>query len=158
MDINQKWSFGSNCVEKGRAWNVVWVAILAFAAGSLATSYFGRLRQVRADNNRIFELSVYHAVPGKVPALEARFREASKLQAKHNLNIIGYWVPNDDPKWADTFIYIVAAPNRKELETNWQEFHADPAFQEYVKSEQAEKLIERVDSTYMRATEFSALR
>jgi hypothetical protein len=46
---------------------------------------------VRADSNRAFELRIYHAVPGKVPALETRFRDtASKLLAKHGLKAVGY--------------------------------------------------------------------
>jgi hypothetical protein len=133
-------------------------ALVSFVAGSLVTLHLMHLNQVRADSNRVFQLNVYHAVPGKVPALEERFRSASKLQAKHNLNVLGYWVPDDDPAWANTFIYIVAASSRKEMEKNWDAFHADPAFQEYVKSEHADKLIERVDETYMRPTDYSALR
>ena len=38
----------------------------------------------------------------KVPALEARFREASKLLARHDLNVVGYWVPDVDPAWDNT--------------------------------------------------------
>jgi hypothetical protein len=117
-----------------------------------------KANQVRADSNRVFELNVYHAVPGKAPALEERFSDASKLIAKHNLNVIGYWVPNQDPAWADTFIYIVAAPSREEMEKNWDAFHADPEFQKYRKAEDAEKLIEKVDSTYMRPTDYSAIK
>jgi hypothetical protein len=141
-----------------KAWFVCGLALASFAAGSVITARLMQLNQVRAHSNRVFELNVYHTVPGKVPALEERFRDASKLQAKHNLNVIGYWVPNGDPAWANTFIYIVAASSREEAKTNWDEFHADPEFQKYVKSEHADKLIDRVDSTYMRPTDFSALR
>jgi hypothetical protein len=143
---------------KFKAWVVCGTALVSFAAGSLITAHLTHLSQVRADSNRVFELLVYHAVPGKVPALESRFRDASKLQAKHDLNVVGYWVPDDDPAWDNTFIYIVASPSRDEAKKNWDAFHADPAFQEYVKSEQANKLIEKVDSTYMRPADFSAMR
>ena len=44
------------------------------------------------------------------------------------------------------------------MEKNWNAFHADPEFQEHVKAERANKLIERVDSTYMRPTDYSALK
>jgi hypothetical protein len=59
------------------------------------TAHLTHLREVRADSNRVFQLEIYHAVPRKVPALEERFRSASKLQAKHDLNVVGYWVPVD---------------------------------------------------------------
>ncbi|MGD0437332.1 MAG: NIPSNAP family protein [Bryobacteraceae bacterium] len=133
-------------------------ALISFAAGSLVIAHLTHLNQVRADSNRVFELNVYHAVPGKVPALEARFRDASKLLAKHDLKIVGYWVPNDDPAWGNTFIYIVAHPSREDAEKNWASFHADPAFQEYVKSERTEKLIEKVDTTFMRPTDYSPMK
>jgi hypothetical protein len=35
---------------------------------------------------------------------------------------------------------------------------ADPATQELLKSEQADKLLEKVDSTYMRPTDFSPMK
>jgi hypothetical protein len=49
-------------------------------------------------------------------------------------------------------------PSREEAEKNWGAFHADPAFQKYRQAENAEKLIEHVDSTYMRATNYSAMK
>ena len=143
---------------KFKRWTVCGIALASFAAGSLITARLAHMTQVRADSNRVFELNVYHAVPGKVPALEARFRDASKLLAKHDLKIVGYWVPNDDPAWGNTFIYIVAHPSREDAEKNWASFHADPAFQEYVKSERTEKLIEKVDTTFMRPTDYSPMK
>jgi hypothetical protein len=61
------------------------------------------LREVRADGNRVFELLIYHTVPGKGPALESILRDA-EMPAKYNLNVAGYWVPNEDPAWNNTFI------------------------------------------------------
>jgi len=143
---------------RSKAWMVCVTALVSSAVGALTTARLIHLRHVRADSNRVFELNVYHAVPGKVPKLEDRFREASKLIAKHNLDVIAYWVPDSDPAYADTFVYIVAAPSREEMEKNWDSFHADPDFQKYRTAEKTEKLIEKVDSTYMRATDFSAIR
>jgi hypothetical protein len=96
-----------------------------------------------------------------VPALEERFRSASQLQAKHHLDVIGYWVPTDSTlgaAFANTFVYLVAHANQEEATKNWDAFHSDPAFQEYVKSEAAEKLIEGVDSTFMRPTDYSVMK
>ena len=67
----------------------VGTALLSFAAGSLLTARLMHLNQVRADSNRVFQLMVYHTLPGKVPALESIFRDVSKLQAKHDLNVVG---------------------------------------------------------------------
>ena len=143
---------------KFKGWGACGTALVSFSAGSLITANLTHLKQVRADRNRVFELDVYHAVPGKVPDLESRFRGASKLLAKHDLNVVGYWVPNDAPAWANTFIYLVAHSSREQGEKNWEAFHADPAFQTFRRSENADKLIERVDETYMRPTDYSAMK
>jgi hypothetical protein len=137
-------------------------ALVSFAAGSLLTARLMHSEQVRADGNRVFQLMVYHTLPGKAPALESIFRDVSKLQAKHHLDVVGYWAPNDDPAWTNTFIYLVAHPSREEAKKNWDALHADPAFPEYRK--QAALLIEKagdeykVDQVYMRPSDFSAMK
>ncbi len=150
LSVLNRWKF--------KGWKICIAALVSFAAGSLLTAHLTHLSQVMAESNRVFELDIYHVVPGKVPALESRFREASKLLAKHNLNVVGYWVPNDDPAWNNTFIYLVAHSSREEGEKNWDAFHADPAFQEFRKSENADKLIDKVEETYMRPTDYSTLK
>src|SRR5271155_1562302 len=55
---------------KFKRWTVCGIALVSFAAGSLITARLAHINQVRADSNRVFELRVYHAVPGKLPALE----------------------------------------------------------------------------------------
>jgi hypothetical protein len=137
-------------------------ALISFAAGSVVTGRLMHLQQVRADSNRVFQLMVYHTLPGKVPALESIFRDVSTLQAKHNLNVVGYWVPDGDAAWANTFVYIVAHPSREEAKQNWDALHADPAFPQYRK--QAALLLEKtgeeykVDEVFMRPTDFSATK
>lgn len=136
--------------------------LLAFAAGSLLTAYFLRPQPVSAAGDRVFELMIYHTLPGKVPALESIFRDVSKMQEKYNLKVIGYWVPNEDPAWANTFVYLVAHPNRDDANKNWHALHADTAFPPY--REAAAKILEKtddnyhVDEIYMRPSDFSALK
>jgi hypothetical protein len=135
------------------------LALVSFAAGSLLTARLAYVNQVRADANRVFELRVYHAVPGKLPALESRFRDtASKLLAKHDLKAVGYWVPLDAPASDNTFIYLLVHPSREQANKNWDAMRADPDFQAMGKSEQAEKLVEKVEATYMRPADFSPMK
>ncbi len=145
--------------SKGRT--VCAIALLSFAAGSLVTARLAHINQVRADSNRVFEMHVYHTVPGKVPALESQFRDRqSKLLAKHDLKIVGYWVPEGTPDWDNTFIFLVAHSSREEAKKNWDAMRADPDFQELIRenSEQASKLVEKVDVLYMRPTDFSPMK
>ena len=143
-------------------WKFLATAVVSFAAGSLLTARMTHLEQVRAESHRVFELMVYHAAPGKAQALESVFRGVSKLQAKHRLNVIGYWVPEGNPAWKDTFIYLVAHPSLDEAKRNWDALHADPAFPPY--RDAAEPLIQQVkgeyqvDEVYMRPTDYSAMK
>jgi NIPSNAP len=127
-------------------WILLTVALVSFAAGSLFTARPARPERARAESSHVFELMIYHSEPGKVPALESIFRDVAKLQAKYMLNVVGYWVPNEDPSWRDTFVYLVVHPSRKEADVNWHALHTDPAFLPYRKS--AEPLIEKVNGDY----------
>jgi NIPSNAP len=147
-------------VWKFNGWSFCGIALVAFAAGSLTTARWMHVNRVSAASDRVFELCVDHAVPDKVPALESQFRDTwSKRLAKHDLKVVGYWVPEGaPPTWDNTFIYLVAPSSREEAKKNWDAMRADPAFQEALKSEQANKLVEKIDSTYMRPADFSPMK
>ena len=126
------------------------VALVYLVVGTLIVA----ADEVGTNSNRVFELRVYHVVPGKMQALEARFRDTtSKLLTKHDLKVVGYWVGDDN-----TFIFLVAHTSKEEAKKNWDAFRADLDFQEMAKSEQKEKLVEKIDSTYMRPTDYSPMK
>lgn len=140
-------------------WLIFGMAMIAFAGGSLVTGRLGGRERVRAASDRVFELRVYHALPGKLPALESRFREkTSKILARHNLNVVGYWVSDAGSASENEFIWVVAHSSWEEGKKNWDAMGADPEFQEMVKAEQAEKLVEKVEVTQMRPTDFSGMK
>lgn len=145
---------------KSKGWSVCSIALISFAAGSIITARLMQVNQVWANSNRVFELRVYHAVPGKLPAMESRFRDTtSKLLAKHDLSVVGYWVADSTaPAWDNTFIFLIVHPSREEAKENWDAMAADPAFQEVGKSERADKLLEKAETTYMHPTDFSPMR
>lgn len=145
--------------SKANRWTVLAVAVLSFTAGSLITTRLAHIDEVRADSDHVYELRVYHTLPGKVPALETRFRDiASKLLAKHNLKVVGYWVPEGTPDWDNTFIYVVEHSSRLSAKENWDAMKADPGLQELIRSEQTNKVVEKIDGTYMRPTDFSPMK
>jgi NIPSNAP len=105
----------------------------------------------------VYELRVYHANEGKLDALLARFRDHTiAIFNRHGLKLVGFWTPTDDPLKGRTLIYILKHPSREAATANWKSFHDDP---EWVKvstaSEVNGKLVEKVDSTYMKLTDFS---
>ena len=146
-----------------RGWKLCATAVASFACGSAITAHLAHVQEVKANSNRVFELMVYHTEPGKVPSLESIFKDVSKLQAKHGLNAIGYWVPDDDsPAWKDTFVYLIVQSSQDEAQKNWDALHADPEFPPYRNA--AVPLIEKVngafnvDEVFMHPTDFSALK
>jgi hypothetical protein len=129
---------------------------LSFAAGSLLTRQFS----VHAQDSRVFELRVYHTYPGRLAALESRFRDHTiAIFNRHHITSVGYWTPQDSPQKDNTLIYIVAHESRESGKKNWAEFGADPEWQQVSKASEADgKIVEKVDSTYMDPTNFSQIK
>jgi hypothetical protein len=140
-----------------KRWAVCGVGLVSLAAVVLATVRLTQQQQVEADSNRVFELRIYHVVPGKLPVMESRFRDkTSKILARHNLNVLGYWETEDGSD--NSFIFLLAHASREDAKKNWEAMRVDPEFQEILKSEQAEKTLEKADVTFMRPTDFSPLK
>jgi hypothetical protein len=109
------------------------------------------------SSTEVFELRVYHAAEGKLPALLARFRDhTDKLFARHGLKSVAYWTPADEPQKNNTLIYILQHPSREAAAANWKAFQDDPDWKSVkAKSEENGPLTVKIDSTYMAYTDFS---
>jgi hypothetical protein len=110
-------------------------------------------------DQRVFELRTYHAAPGKMAALHARFRDHScRLLRKHGMTLLGFWVPLDPAEADQKLFYLVAYPSRAAAEQSWAAFRADPDWQAVKEaSERDGKLVERIDSVFLNPTDYSAL-
>ena len=106
---------------------------------------------------KVYELRIYHVVPGKLDNLIARFRDhTDKLFAKHGMKSVAYWTALDEPVKSSTFFYILEHPSREAAATNWRAFAADVEWQTVrAKSEENGKLLEKIDSTFLTLTDFS---
>jgi hypothetical protein len=106
----------------------------------------------------VYELRVYHAYEGKLDDLLKRFREhTTRLFEKHGMKNVAYWTPLDEPLKGKTLIYILAHPSREVAASNWKAFGDDPEWQKVRDQSEANgKLVEKVDSTFMALTDFSA--
>jgi len=114
---------------------------------------------VAADkpDTRLFEMRVYYAKPGKLDALNARFRDHTlKLFAKHGMTSLGYFVPINNTE--NKLVYFLAFADRAAHDAAWKAFGADPDWKAAAKeSEKNGKLIDHISNTFLTATEFSAL-
>jgi len=82
----------------------------------------------------VYELRVYHAPPGKLGELLARFREHTlKLFEKHGMKSVAYWTPVDEPEKSNTLIYILQHPSREAAAANWKSFQDDPEWKSVTK-------------------------
>lgn len=105
----------------------------------------------------VYELRVYHAAPGKLQDLLARFRDhTDKLFERHGMKSVAYWTPSDEPQKREVLIYILVHPSREAATANWKAFQEDADWKSVrEKSEENGKLVEKVDSTFMELTDFS---
>ena len=108
----------------------------------------------------VFELRTYTTLEGKLPALLARFRDhTTKLFEKHGMKNVGYWVAADAPKSQNTLIYVLRHESREAAKKSWDAFRADPAWvKARTESEAGGKIVEKAESVYMTATDFSSMK
>ena len=120
-----------------------WVASLAVLAAD------------KPGDNRCYELRAYYAAPGKLDALNARFRNHTmQIFEKHGMVNIGYWMPADNPD--NKLIYVLAFPSRDAAKKSWADFSKDPDWQNVLaESEAGGRLVTKVDSVFMAPTDYS---
>ena len=128
-------------------------AILPFALVTALTALTAC--STAAADTRCYEMRIYYAAPGKLDALNTRFRDHTcKLFEKHGMVNIGYWLPVTNTE--NKLVYLLAYPSREAREKSWKEFMADPDWQTASKaSEKDGKLVLKADSVFLAATDFS---
>ena len=128
--------------------------------GVLLIAMLVALEAMAADGGgAIYELRTYTTHEGRLPALEARFRDHTmRLFEKHGMTSIGYWIPVDRP---NTLIYIISHASRDAVEGNWKAFITDPQWREVARESQKDGpiLVEGgIESQFMTATDYSPIR
>lgn len=106
-------------------------------------------------DTRVFEMRTYYAAPGKLDALNARFRDHTcKLFEKHGMTNLGYWMPIENPE--SKLIYVLAYPSREARDASWKAFGADADWNKAKsESEKDGKLVAKVEQLFFTALEFS---
>ncbi len=110
------------------------------------------------QDTRCFEMRVYYAAEGKLDALHKRFRDHTcKLFEKHGITNLGYFVPvGDNPE--RKLIYFLAYPSLDARNAAWKAFMADPDWQKAYKASEVDgKLVAKVETVYLGATDYSPL-
>ncbi len=110
----------------------------------------------KKPDTRVYEMRIYYANPGKLDALNARFKNHTvKLFAKHGMTNVGYLVPVGDNK-DEKLVYFLSYPSKDARTKSWKDFGADPDWKKAAaESEKDGKLVKKVESKFLTATEYS---
>ena len=110
--------------------------------------------QAGDSTKKVYELRTYHTFAGKLPELQARFRDHThSIFTRLGMKVATYWIPIHEP---DTLIYIIEHDSEDDAKQKWQTFIQDP---QWVKAYQASikngKLVESIDVVFMQKADFS---
>ncbi len=130
--------------------------IACCAALTAAVALFAGVDSVSAaeDEALVYELRTYVCLPGRLPALHARFKNHTmKLFEKHGMKNIMYWTPEGKD---DTLVYVIAHKSRAAADASWKAFIEDPEWHKARdESEKDGKIVMKVERQYLTPTEYS---
>ena len=85
-----------------RRWSLAAAAAGMCAAGFALRGEVGTSPASAQSADRVFELQIYTAPPGKIEAMKARFKDhVVPMFEKHGMTVIGFWTAADAPKSAE---------------------------------------------------------
>jgi len=147
-------------MTKRRGLLALTVTVVFVAGFSLGSVFQSRSVASAQGSATVFELRTYTAPEGKLPELQARFRNHTmRIFNKHNMTSIGYWVPQDAPNSQNTLIYVLAHPSREAAKKNWADFQADSEWQKVSTESQVNgRIVSKVESVFMDPTDYSPIK
>jgi hypothetical protein len=106
----------------------------------------------------IYEMRSYEVNPGKLPALNARFRDHTLgFFEKHGIKVIGFWEAIIGT--SNVLHYIVAFESLAHRENAWSAFQADPGWQRVrAETERDGPINRRVRNEIWQPTDYSPLK
>jgi hypothetical protein len=124
------------------------------------TDFSPVVRPESSSAPRVFELRTYHAAPGKLDELLARFRDhTTALFTKHGMAQFGYWLHTEKKDGAgEVLVYILAHRSTEAAEASFKAFRADS---DWIKAKAASEVNgsltvkDGVQSVFMVPTDFS---
>jgi hypothetical protein len=107
----------------------------------------------------IYELRVYHCIPGRLPALLKRFETITLgIWERHGIRQAGFWTTLVGPS-NQTLTYLLAWDSLAERETKWNAFASDPEW--LAKRAETEKdgaIVSTLSNEFLLPTSFSSVK
>jgi hypothetical protein len=109
--------------------------------------------------NMLYEMRVYYCLPGRLPALNKRFSEATlKIWERFGIRQVGFftdYIGDNNQK----LTYILAWESLAERETKWNAFQADPEWQKKrAESEADGPIVAHLATSILAPTAYSQLK
>ncbi len=106
----------------------------------------------------IYELRIYDAIPGKLPALNDRFANITMgYFKKYGINVVGFWT--DEVGVSNRLTYMLAFNDMAHRDQAWGAFRADgERVQAFAETERDGPLVARVQNTILRPTSYSPMQ
>lgn len=106
----------------------------------------------------IYELRTYYAAPGKMDALNKRFREHTcDIFERHGMTVVGFWTP--EGREQEVLTYILGFEDAGHMSKCWESFAGD---EEWINvrndSEVNGELVTKFESTVLIPTDYSAIK
>jgi uncharacterized protein YbaA (DUF1428 family) len=115
-----------------------------------------------AKPGSLYELRTYTTNKGKLPNLNARFRDHTiRLFKKHGMHNVLYTTPTDEKTKDNTLVYVIAHKNREAANASWKAFGSDPAWRKVAKESQLDGRIlikGGVKRLYLKTTNYSPVK
>lgn len=107
----------------------------------------------------IYEWREYRIVPGRMPAIKARFRDVtSKFFQKHGIEVVGYWESEIGGDTSSLY-YMVAWKDLAHRQEVWSAFASDPEWLEAkAETEKEGPIVAGIVSMILRPTDFSPMQ
>jgi hypothetical protein len=106
----------------------------------------------------IYEMRIYDAMPGKLPALNDRFAKITLgYFEKHGIKSVGYWT--DVIGTSGRLTYMLAFDDLAHRDRAWAAFGADQErLAAFAETEKNGLLVARVENRIMRPTDYSPMK
>jgi NIPSNAP len=110
--------------------------------------------------DRVFELRTYTCLPDRLPNLITRFKDHTvKLFEKHGMENIVYFTSIEKDNGQSKLVYLLAHKSEEEATKSWAAFRSDPIWiAARDASEKDGKIVEKVESVFMKPLSFSKIK
>ncbi len=108
----------------------------------------------------IYEMRVYHCVPGRLPALNKRFETITlKIWKKMGIRPVGFFTDLIGENCNNKLTYILEWKSLAEREEKWNRFASDPAWlAARAETEKDGPIVARLENSILAPTAFSKMK